>query len=89
MRDSAQPLRGRADPLDAEGVRRLAGSGAQAILARLVGGSAQEGLIVVDDEADARLDFLAARFSLRLCWAFFLSPLPAGYMITAWRAERM
>jgi len=33
----------------------------------------QDGLIVDDEEDDARLVFLAARFSLRLCWAFFRS----------------
>jgi molybdenum cofactor cytidylyltransferase len=36
---------------------------------------AQEGLIDDEDDAEARFDFLAARFSLRLCWAFFLSVL--------------
>ena len=35
---------------------------------------AQDGLID-DDPDELRFDFLAARFSLRLCWAFFLSVL--------------
>jgi hypothetical protein len=46
------------------------GGGADAVGIEL---AAQDGLI--DDEPDAapRFVFLAARFSLRLCWAFFLS----------------
>ena len=69
MRDSAQPLRGRADPLEIEG---RCESGNVPGRDRLF---AQEGLIVDDEDEDVpRFVFLAARFSLRLCWAFFLSP---------------
>ena len=37
------------------------------------GVAAQDGLIVDEEDAEPRFVLLAARFSLRLCWAFFLS----------------
>jgi hypothetical protein len=58
--DAVQPLRGCADPVEVEAGAR-------------VGVGVVQGLIVDEEAAEARFVFLAARFSLRLCWAFFLS----------------